>query len=485
VERYSVKYFARRMAVLPLFLLMCASPEKQSNRFIDQIMPLVANGQFRKADSLYGAVREKYPSNLSLPYRYGDLLNGAGRYSRAAWVVSACSTADCKSVFMSAFGSIGKLVNDTPLDSIDWRDYLALLERSYGFQGNSFPRARALLAALRLIDLRVHEWDRAGAALGAVDTASNAMDSPAGDCSRYKAGYLKGSIDAENVQNWEIEPSRLPGENSFATGTLPAGNGVDCASAAYCQGLVHGAIAQLKKKIHASTTLDSVTANFLERCGTFKISINELKAALKKGVVVNAQDVNGRTLLMLESCNHSEPLVQYLLTKGADWSIKDEDGSTALQYAIRHNNVDAFKALIKAGADYRQTTGGGSPFLLAARSCRYEMLNLLLDKGVDPNSENDLRQNALMLAVAEELPYDPDSSSARMINKVLALLLDHGTRIDEIDTVGYTVLMYAAEFYQEPARHFLLARGARRDLKNHKGETADDILKRKKSPEKL
>jgi ankyrin repeat protein len=57
-------------------------------------------------------------------------------------------------------------------------------------------------------------------------------------------------------------------------------------------------------------------------------------------VDVNCKDEKGRTLLMLSLVSLNEDsydFIKYLLKKGADMSIADLDGQTALHYAAKYN----------------------------------------------------------------------------------------------------------------------------------------------------
>ncbi len=63
-----------------------------------------------------------------------------------------------------------------------------------------------------------------------------------------------------------------------------------------------------------------------------------------------------------------------------------QGGMTALHYALRDGHRDCVEALLEAGADIDQVTGGdrSSPLLLAAINGQYDLASYLLSRGADP-----------------------------------------------------------------------------------------------------
>ena len=98
------------------------------------------------------------------------------------------------------------------------------------------------------------------------------------------------------------------------------------------------------------------------------------------------------------------------------------------------------------------------------------VVNLLLKHAVDVNARygNDL--TALMWAAGHE-----DAAGSNDVADVLALLIDHGARINEKDNRGRTALMIAASLGHERAVDVLIARGADKTLRDATGKTAADL----------
>jgi uncharacterized protein len=126
------------------------------------------------------------------------------------------------------------------------------------------------------------------------------------------------------------------------------------------------------------------------------------------------------------------------------------DGTTALHWAVRRDDVATAGALIKAGADVRAATRYGiTPVSLAAMNGNAAMIRLLLDAGADPNTGTPSGETALMTA-------------ARTGNvEAVTLLLDRGANVNAKETEhAQTALMWAVIENHRDVVELLLARGA-------------------------
>jgi ankyrin repeat protein len=143
----------------------------------------------------------------------------------------------------------------------------------------------------------------------------------------------------------------------------------------------------------------------------------------------------------------------------ADGRVADPDGTTPLHWAVRHDDLVAAEALIKAGADVKAANRYGvTPIAIAAMNGNAAMIRKLLDAGVDPNSANPGGETALM--------------TAARVGKVDAvkLLLDRGANVNARDTEhGQTALMWAVLENHVDMLELLLARGA--DINAHTNVT--------------
>src|SRR5215472_13308199 len=126
------------------------------------------------------------------------------------------------------------------------------------------------------------------------------------------------------------------------------------------------------------------------------------------------------------------------------------DGTTALHWAVRHNDATLVDTLIKAGADVKAATRYGvTPINLAATNGNAAIIRRLLDAGVDPNPANPGGETALM--------------TATRTGKIDAMkvLLDRGANVNAHDTThAQTALMWAVTENHADAVKLLLERGA-------------------------
>jgi uncharacterized protein len=149
--------------------------------------------------------------------------------------------------------------------------------------------------------------------------------------------------------------------------------------------------------------------------------------------------------------NQNADAVHSLVAKKSDVNAAQPDGTTALHWAARWNDLETAEALLHAGADPKAANhDGATPMFLAAQNGSAPMIEVLLKAGADVNAPVlSHGETALMLA-------------ARSGNvDAVKMLLDHGAQINAKDTLrGTTALMWAAEQGHTTVIELLAARGA-------------------------
>ena len=146
----------------------------------------------------------------------------------------------------------------------------------------------------------------------------------------------------------------------------------------------------------------------------------------------------------LRSGNTNKSLIETLITMGADNNWQDEDGWTALNYAISFNKEDICK--------------------------------MLIDAGTDPNIRD----------IDNKTPVHYAAKAWKPNNKILLLLLDAGGEVNVRDKDwGWTPLMYALHANNISIFELLLKAGADPNIQSNNGNTSLHwaILFNYKSPE--
>ena len=152
--------------------------------------------------------------------------------------------------------------------------------------------------------------------------------------------------------------------------------------------------------------------------------------------------------------------VRDLLKRGADVNAADADGTTALHWAVRADELETTDALLRAGAKVGVATRlGVTPIYLAAEGGNAALIRRLLDAGADAKARDASGDTALMAAVR---------AGSR---DAVAALLERGAEVDAPDPqIGLTPLMWAARENSADIAKLLIARGASTAARTRVGE---------------
>jgi ankyrin repeat protein len=143
--------------------------------------------------------------------------------------------------------------------------------------------------------------------------------------------------------------------------------------------------------------------------------------------------------------------VRSLLQKKADINAAQSDGTTALHWAARLDDLETAELLIRSGANVSAATrAGATPLQLAAINGNAPMIEKLIKAGADPNALlTKYGDTALMMAARTG---KPDAIKA---------LLDNRAQINATETWGgTTALMWAVSESHPDAVRLLIDRGA-------------------------
>jgi ankyrin repeat protein len=186
-------------------------------------------------------------------------------------------------------------------------------------------------------------------------------------------------------------------------------------------------------------------ANILIRQSTFKVSPNALDYAARYGNIETAK---------------------LILAKAVSLGVKDEVISGALHWAVISDQVVMAKYLLDEGAKIEGTDGlaGYTPLM---ETSLLEMVELLVSRGANVNAKNKFNYTPLHKAV---FSFIEDKRKEKDCEKILNLLLEKGANPDNQDGNGNTPLMTSVQ--KITAAKMLVAKGANVNIQNFNGETA-------------
>lgn len=215
------------------------------------------------------------------------------------------------------------------------------------------------------------------------------------------------------------------------------------------------------------------------------------------GANVNDADAWGVDAVTLAAHGGHTGLLEFLLDRGADPN-GSTSGFVALHEAVMRNDVRAARALLEAGADpnviletwtptrrasrdlhYPPAFVGATPFWLAARFARTELMQLLAERGADPRFVLEVeyvadgsmqwrtdRTTALMAALGmgggRVRPWAPYTGGGTAESRTLAavkLAVELGADLHAADPNGRTALDVAEELQFESVVHYLVEHG--------------------------
>ena len=142
--------------------------------------------------------------------------------------------------------------------------------------------------------------------------------------------------------------------------------------------------------------------------------------------------------------------VRKLIAAKADVNAAQNDGATALHWAVYASNNELVDVLLKAGANPKAANReGATPLWIASVNSHPGILMSLLGAGADPNEKLPLGRTPLMLA-------------ARTGNvSAMKVLIDKGANVNaKEDEKGTTPIMWAADEGHAEAIKFLIEKGA-------------------------
>jgi ankyrin repeat protein len=234
------------------------------------------------------------------------------------------------------------------------------------------------------------------------------------------------------------------------------------------------------------------------------------------GANVNEKGPQGMTALVLAAFDGQEEVGLLLLEKSADANARDEHGATALHYALikgigvlngarhaddvsvlfRPSEIALIEALLRHGADPNvqlekapplggagsPAAAGATPFLLAAASHDLTAMRLLADAGADPKIRTMTGLTPLMVAAGAGRVQDFSEDEKQAALETVQLAVELGADISAVNEDGLTALHAAAAKGADPVVQFLIAKGAKIDVRDRYQRTPLSIAAGERLP---
>lgn len=206
---------------------------------------------------------------------------------------------------------------------------------------------------------------------------------------------------------------------------------------------------------------DPTLAQLIEASGQGNVA--RMKELLQShGASVHLKDSYNKTLLM-EACGRGHlELVEFLLENGSEVNAVNKGGETALCIAAKQGNLRVVTLLLSYGADPAIRDRKGSTAFhqaCAGKDTSLELLRLLMEKGSKLDDLNYDGKTGLMAA----------AFAGRL--ETVEFLLANGADVNVRDNFGMTPLMNAARTDREDVVKLLLEKGARANEQDRRGTT--------------
>ena len=192
---------------------------------------------------------------------------------------------------------------------------------------------------------------------------------------------------------------------------------------------------------------------------------------------------------------YTKEVLGTMIDHGADVNATNRNNATALMIACKKGNMESINILLNAGADPNISRANCSTCLhdAVAKGCSNEVLQALINQGVDVNATNISNETALMTAcwmgnidainVLLNAGADPNIACANGLRclhgavtkgsniEILQTIINQGADINTRSMNNETALMIACKTRNEDAIHVLLNAGADLNITDDKGAT--------------
>ena len=180
----------------------------------------------------------------------------------------------------------------------------------------------------------------------------------------------------------------------------------------------------------------------------------------REKVNIDTKNESGVTPLICACSSGNLQIAEYLINKGANINLCDDDWNTPLHIAARGGHLDIVKCLVENGAFIEASSNASTPLFMACCLEYFDIVGYLVDRGADIDATNADGLTCLSI------------SCCKNSIKAIDFLISKGADINACDFSGWSPLFYAAKFgFTEVAKH-LIENGANVNLADTDGNTA-------------
>jgi len=179
-------------------------------------------------------------------------------------------------------------------------------------------------------------------------------------------------------------------------------------------------------------------------------------------------DLPKKTALMTAAGKSQLWMVKLLLRlqKKEDIFKKNDDGDTALTFAVIGSNIEIIKLLLNKGFDINETgyDRGWSPLMTAVNAYigkDTEVIQFLLKNNASVNYQDKSGETALMFAVETACALSEVVDSATDNLEIIKLLIKNGADVNLKNSKGDTALDKAVSYENQAVIDYLVANGAK------------------------
>jgi len=271
----------------------------------------------------------------------------------------------------------------------------------------------------------------------------------------------------------------LPANESFATFLIDMGADVDATNAYGDSVLQYVLRCRHQPEFYDEPVMDTFDC------------LDMARLLIDKGANVNAANFDGDSVLHCAVKYADTDLVQLVIERGANVDAADSYGDSVLHYAMVFRvSIEYVRLLVEHGANAGATNNHGESVLhYSVQYASEDVTRLLIEHGAGINATDSYGNSVLHLAISPAIHRAAGATTNLLINTIfnirnhgieflkwheqgpIALLIEMGANIDAANSLGESVLHFAARYRSENAAQLLIESGAYVDAKNSDGDS--------------